>query len=120
MSENITPTGNESLTVDQAASGFLSMMDAAEASQEQTTEQPEQAMEAQAEEEYEESYESDDSEEQEQEQEQPRYRVKVEGQEYEVTQDELVKGYQREADYTKKTQKLAELRKAAETDIIAI
>ena len=120
MSENITPSGNESLTVDQAASSFLSMMEASEASQEQTNEQPEQAANAQAEEEYEESYESDDSEEQEQEQEQPRYRVKVEGQEYEVTQDELVKGYQREADYTKKTQKLAEQRKAVEAEYAAV
>ena len=120
MSENITPSGNESLTVDQAASSFLSMMDAPEASQEQTNEQPEQAIEAQAEEEYEESYESEDSEEYEQEQEQPKYRVKVEGQEYEVTQDELVKGYQREADYTKKTQKLAEQRKAVEAEYVAV
>lgn len=116
MSENITPQGNESLTVDQAASSLLSMMDAADASQEQTEEQQSQPVEAQAEEAYEEAYESEDSEEAEQEEDQPRYRVKVDGQESEVTIDELVKGYQREKDYTKKTQMLAEHRKAVEAE----
>lgn len=120
MSENITPKGNESLTVDQAASSLLSMMDASEASQEQPEEQQSQAVEAQAEEAYEESYDSEDSEEVEQEVEQPRYRVKVDGQESEVTLDELVKGYQREADYTKKTQSLAEQRKAVEAERQAV
>jgi hypothetical protein len=116
MSENITPKGNESLTVDQAASSLLAMMDASEASQEQPEEQQSQPAEAQAEEEYEEQYDSEDSEEAEQEVEQPRYRVKVDGQESEVSLDELVKGYQREADYTKKTQTLAEQRKAVEAE----
>ena len=116
MSENITPSGNESLTVDQAASSLLGMMNAEEASQEQTESHESDEVEAQAEESHEESYESEDSEEEEQEQEQPRYRVKVDGQEYDVTQDELVKGYQREADYTKKTQTLAEQRKAVEAE----
>lgn len=116
MSENITPNGNESLTVDQAASSLLGMMNADEASQEQTESHESDQVEAQAEEAYEESYESEESEETEQEQEQPKYRVKVDGQEYEVTQDELVKGYQREADYTKKTQTLAEQRKAVEAE----
>ena len=116
MSENITPKGNESLTVDQAASSLLAMMDASEASQEQPEEQQSQPAEAQAEEQYEEQYDSEDSEEAEQEVEQPRYRVKVDGQESEVSLDELVKGYQREADYTKKTQTLAEQRKAVEAE----
>ena len=120
MSENITPQGNESLTVDQAASSLLAMMDASEASQEQPEEQQSQPAEAQAEEAYEESYDSEDSEEVEQEVEQPRYKVKVDGQESEVTLDELVKGYQREADYTKKTQSLAEQRKAVEAERQAV
>jgi len=120
MSENITPKGNESLTVDQAASSLLAMMDASEASQEQPEEQQSQPAEAQAEEQYEEQYDSEDSEEAEQEVEQPRYRVKVDGQESEVSLDELVKGYQREADYTKKTQTLAEQRKAVEAERQAV
>lgn len=124
MSENITPSGNESLTVDQAASSLLGMMNAEEASQEQTESHESDQVEAQAEGQYEssenENYGSEESEETEQEQEQPKYRVKVDGQEYEVTQDELVKGYQREADYTKKTQTLAEQRKAVEAEKSAV
>ena len=40
------------------------------------------------------------------------YAVKVDGGEQEVTLDELMKGYSRQSDYTKKTQELAEGRKA--------
>lgn len=54
---------------------------------------------------------------------QPRYTVKVDGEEQEVTLDELVRGYQRNADYTRKTMKVAEerrevgrLREAAERE----
>lgn len=42
---------------------------------------------------------------------QPRYKVKVDGEEQEVTLAELVRGYQRNADYTRKTMKLAEERR---------
>lgn len=38
---------------------------------------------------------------------QPRYTIKVNGEEVEVTLDELQNGYQRQSDYTKKTQELA-------------
>lgn len=37
----------------------------------------------------------------------PRFKVKLDGQELEVTQDELVAGYQRQSDYTRKTQAVA-------------
>lgn len=40
------------------------------------------------------------------------YKVKVDGQEIEVTQDELLRGYSRTQDYTRKTQALAEERRA--------
>ena len=50
--------------------------------------------------------------------EQPRYTVKIDGQEQEVTLAELLKGYQRGADYTRKTMRLGderrELRQARE------
>lgn len=46
---------------------------------------------------------------------QPRYAVKVDGEEQEVTLDELVRGYQRNADYTRKTMKVAEERRELET-----
>ena len=44
--------------------------------------------------------------------EQPRYLVKVDGEEHEVTLDELVHGYSRQADHARMTQKLAEERQA--------
>lgn len=43
-----------------------------------------------------------------------RYKVKVGGEEAEVTLGELIKGYQRGADYTKKTMRLADERRAIE------
>jgi hypothetical protein len=50
--------------------------------------------------------------------EQPQvYTVKVDGQELQVTLDEALKGYQRTADYTRKTQQLAELRKTHEAEL---
>lgn len=42
------------------------------------------------------------------------YRVKVDGEEIEVTEDELIRGYSRQQDYTRKTMDLADKRKAAE------
>jgi hypothetical protein len=45
---------------------------------------------------------------------QPMVKVVVNGEEIEIPLDEAVKGYQRTADYTRKTQQLAEERKAAE------
>ena len=50
----------------------------------------------------------------------PRYRVKVSGEEVEVTIDELLNGYSRTADYQKKTQSLAEQRKAVEAERVKI
>lgn len=55
--------------------------------------------------------EADDSEE---EDEQPYYTVTVQGEEYEVTLEELTGGYQRQQDYTRKTQALADERKGLE------
>jgi hypothetical protein len=59
--------------------------------------------EAEEEEAEEESEESDDEDEEE-----PLFAVTVNGEEVEVTYDELTKGYSRQSDYTRKTQKLAE------------
>ena len=42
------------------------------------------------------------------------YRVVVDGQEQEVTLDELMKGYSRQSDYTRKTEKLSQDRKSVE------
>ena len=61
------------------------------------------------EEESEESAEDDDDEEE------PLFPVMANGQEIEVTYDELIKGYSRQADYTTKTQKLAEHQRGLES-----
>jgi hypothetical protein len=47
---------------------------------------------------------------------QPTYEVKVDGKKVKVPLSELVSGYQRQADYTQKTQALAEERKRFETE----
>ena len=46
--------------------------------------------------------------------EQPVYKVTIDGDEIEVTQDELLNGYSRQQDYTRKTQELANQRKTIE------
>lgn len=113
----MTPSeGNGSLSVDQAAGALLGLM-GGEDSQEQpdiAQEAEEVTQEAQSDEEQ--SEYDGDVEEQEEVQEQPRYKVKASGEEIEVTLDDLIKGYQREADYTKKTQTLAEQRKQVEAE----
>lgn len=49
-----------------------------------------------------------------------KLRVKVNGEEQELPEDEVVKGYSRTADYTRKTQELAEQRKAFEAEATAV
>jgi hypothetical protein len=44
------------------------------------------------------------------------YTVKIDGKEQQVTRDELLSGYQRQADYSRKTAELAEQRRAAEAE----
>ena len=48
--------------------------------------------------------------------EQDVYTVRVNGEDVDVTLDEALKGYQRESDYTRKTQQLAEQRKQLEAE----
>ena len=125
MSENMTPgQGSGTLSVDSAADAMLGLM-GGEDSQEQPEAEPEVQAEAEAVEE--ESYESQDEDDTETEddnaeevQEQPKYRVKAAGEEREVTLDELIRGYQLEADYTKKTQSLSEERKQVEAERVRI
>lgn len=59
----------------------------------------------------EEVVEDEEAEEVEEEEVPDTYRVKVDGEEYDVNLDELKSGYQRQADYTRKSQALAEKRK---------
>ena len=126
MSENMTPSeGSGALSVDGAAEALLGMMDSAEDSQEQPeapteTEDTAKVPEVETASEDEGEYEDGESDEVEEQEEKPRYKVKVSGEEMEVSLDELINGYQREADYTKKTQSLAEQRRALEAEQSAV
>jgi hypothetical protein len=127
--ENTNPNGSENqsqgTTVQDAANSFLGLMDAAEAPEGQVEAQagqPEEELvsedeqqEEQEEGEQEESeYESDDQEEEQ------TFLVKVAGEEKELTLSELKSFAQQGADYTKKTQQLAEQRKVIESEAKAI
>jgi hypothetical protein len=125
MSENTNPQGSVH-SVSDAANAFLSLMDSpeekAQAAQSQSDE-PETSEEV----EYEasdEDYQDESSEEtvEQEEETQPTktFRVKIGNEEVDVTEDELLSGYSRTADYTKKTQALAETRKAVEAERVAI
>jgi hypothetical protein len=133
--ETMTPEqGSGELTVNEAATKFEGFLSAAEDS----NEQPETVeTEQEDSEDYEEAADAmeddvvdaddveveddDESEVEEEELEEPqRFKVKAAGEEKEVTLDELMQGYQLGADYTKKTQELAENRKAVEAEARAI
>jgi len=117
MSENMTPAeGNGTLSVDQAAGAFLGLMGGEDSQEQPDTAQESEEITQEAQSDEEQSESDGDVEEQEQVEEQPRYKVKASGEEIEVTLDDLIKGYQREADYTKKTQTLAEQRKQVESE----
>jgi hypothetical protein len=109
------PQGSVSMSVNEAAGAFLGLM-------EPTQEAEQAAPEASEEQEQVEASEPEELEAQEveAEPEPQRFRVKAAGEEKEVTFDELVDGYQKGLDYTKKSQSVAEQRKAVEAERIAI
>ena len=129
--ETMTPEqGSGNLTVREAAGGFESFLDSqenpvednSEGVSEEVVEETLEASEEEVESE-EDTYEAEDSDENEEETEEEApqtFTVKASGEEKEVTFDELVSGYQLGADYTKKTQELAENRKAVEAEAKAI
>lgn len=126
MSDNAQAVG--SITVNQAAQSFASMLDAqegvdtgaeAQPEEEQSESESEEVESAEPQDEAEESSEEVEATEEESEEEAPKdekFIVKVDGKEIEVPKEELIRGYQREADYTRKTQKLAEERKLVESE----
>ena len=136
--ETMTPEqGSGPLTVNEAAQQFEGFLSAGEESNDQPetveTEADVNVEEVQVDDaildEAEEALANDESEDYEEEvedyeEEEPtepqRYKVKAAGEEKEVTLDELLQGYQYGADYTKKTQELAEHRKALEAEAKAI
>ena len=114
--QNTTPEGSGELTVEGAANAFLSMMDREDGSDKEQPESASEANESDAESEESEVEQDDDGEEQEQ----PTYLVKAAGEEREVTLNELIKSYQLGTDYTKKSQAVAEERKAVEAERQAV
>ena len=119
--QDMTPeSGNAELTVEGAANAFLGLMGGDEGSDGQPEPQLEaNESEAESEESYEESEVEQDEEVEEQEEPQ-KFRVKAAGEEREVTLDELIKSYQLGTDYTKKSQAVAEERKAVEAERQAV
>ena len=104
-------------TVTEAANAFLGMMEPAEAQAQPEVPEEQEAQAVEQEYEAQESEESEDyAEEATEEEPTPTYRVKVGKDELDVPLDELLKGYSRTADYTRKTQEIAETRKMVEAD----
>ena len=127
MSDNAQAIG---LDVNQAAQSFASMLDAEDGvdtgAEAQTTDEETQEVESEEveseelQDESEEVSEEVEAEEEEAEEEAPvetKFVVKVDGKELEVDKEELIRGYQREADYTRKTQKLAEERRQVDSEL---
>jgi hypothetical protein len=118
MSENTNPQGSVDNSVSGAANAFMSFL---EPQAEEAKAQPEPSEAEYSAESEEQDVSAEEAESQEEEVEElPKYRVKVSGEEVEVSLDELLNGYSRTADYQKKTQSLAEQRKAVEADRVKI
>ena len=138
MTEQINQESNSVETPKDATEVFTEMLDAEESNDkpeveneevatEAVEETDEEALEEEVEEESEEdepeATEDEDESEEEDEvevEERKTYRVKSGGEEKDVTLEELVSGYQKGDDYTKKSQTLAEQRKVVEAEAKAI
>lgn len=120
--QGTTPdSGSPELTVGGAANAILGLMGSEEGSEQEQPELNSEANDSEAEsEEYEaqadESEEVEQEDEQDEQEEPQKFRVKAAGEEREVTLDELIKSYQLGTDYTKKSQAVAEERKAVEAE----
>jgi len=92
--------------------------EAAPTEEEESTEEiQDESLEEESEEESDEEVdeeEAEESDEEEEDEEEPLFTVTANGQEIEVTYDELLKGYSRQSDYTRKTQELSNLRQEYE------
>lgn len=116
--QGTTPdSGSPELTVGGAADAIMGLMGAADGSEQEQPELQAEAndSEAESDESYDES-EVEQEDEQDESEEPQKFRVKAAGEEREVTLDELIKSYQLGTDYTKKSQAVAEERKAVEAE----
>ena len=120
--QGTTPeSGNAELTVGGAADAILGLMGSEEGSEQEQPELNSEVNDSEAESEdieaqADESEEVEQEDEQDEQEEPQKFRVKAAGEEREVTLDELIKSYQLGTDYTKKSQAVAEERKAVEAE----
>lgn len=119
MQADNAPTSAVGLTEDGAAERFQSLLDAEDGDQEGAAHSPQAETDAE-DKSAEEEADADEGKPEGQEEEPPKITVKVNGEEIEVTLDELTRGYQRQADYTQKTQKLSQARQAQEAEFEAV
>ena len=136
MNEQINQESNSVETPRDATEVFTEMLDAEESNDkpeveneevatEAVEETDEEALEEEVEEESEED-EPDDTDEEDEDsdevevEERKTFRVKANGEEKDVTLNELVEGYQKGSDYTKKSQALADDRKKVEAEAHAV
>lgn len=113
MSEE-TPT--KAGTIQEAQSKILNLMNAAETEESEEVEETEESISPDPEEPIEETQEElpeEDGDDYTDEDEEPErtFKLKVDGEEIEVNEEELLKGYSRQSDYSKKTQEISEQRK---------
>jgi len=109
-------------SVTEAQEAILSLLDPEEEKPQEEEAEPTEVEESQPEEE-DESFEEEEEEESEEDESEPTdeedeeelYAVTVDGEEIGVSLDELMKGYSRQSDYTKKTQQVAEDRRDMES-----
>ena len=122
MTTDTNPQGSDTQsngTINEAQNAFYGLMGGDDAPEEgQAESQPEQENEQGVEQQ--EGQEDDGSEESDSDQDEQRFQVKVGGEEKELTLTELKSLAQQGADYTKKTQQVAEQRKALQAEQQAI
>ena len=117
-------------SIEAAHSAILGLLDSDEETPESKEEQPseeeesteetqdeslEEVSEDDEDSEDDESEEEEESEETDEEDSEELYSVRIDGKEHEVTFDELLKGYSRQSDYTRKTQEVSEERRDIES-----
>lgn len=94
--------------------------DAGDSEDDEEAEESEDDDEAEDEESEEESEEDEEEADEGEEEAETIYTVKVDGEDVQVTLEELTKGYSRTSDYTRKTQAVAEQRKTLETELVEL
>lgn len=124
METTMTPEKGSGISINEAASQMFGMLGDDEAPEEGQVEASQDADETEdyigddVEEDDTEDADSDEEEENEEDSQddEPTYRIKMAGEEREITQSELIKLAQQGADYTKKSQQVAEARKQLEAE----